>query len=166
MKAVVPLFRENIEWRRLTKEERGKKPWKYILLKDVFFEVETGVDRHYDCCGKDGKVWVVIVPHGIIMKKGYAWNGNTASPDSLFGICLLIPSLPHDGLFQFSGSLGFPRNVITLNWTNCLYFALADKRLAWAYYAGLAVGSWYVWCSPPKNGDHVVSKPLHFPEPT
>lgn len=166
MKAIRPAFQEGIEWRKLTAKERDGKPWKYVLLKDVFIEVETDLFRHFDCKGGDGRTWMVILPHGILMKKGYAWNGNTASPDKLFGKWLILESLPHDGLFQFSGADGFPRDIITLGWANRLYLALAPAWSGWAYYTGLTVGSWALWASPPKNGDHVQSHPLFMAEPT
>jgi hypothetical protein len=166
MKVIRPAFCEGVEWRKLTPEERDGKPWKYVLLKDVFIQVETGLTRHFNCCGENGVIWMMILPHGIRMMKGYAWNGNTASPDRLLGRWLLLESLPHDGLFQFSGAAGFPRDVITLNFANCLYFALAPPFSGWAYYSGLTLGSWALWGRPPKNGDYVESLPLFLPEPT
>jgi len=39
-----PQFREGTEWRRLTATERGAGPWKYVLLEDVFFELENRRD--------------------------------------------------------------------------------------------------------------------------
>lgn len=165
MKVIRPLFREGHEWRKLTAEERDGKPWKYVLLKDIFIEVETGLSRRFECRGKEGRIWMLLLPHGILMKSGYAWNGNTASPDKLFGRWLLLESLPHDGLFQFSGAMGFPRETITLGWSNRLYLALAPPWSGWAYYAGLSAGSWALWARPPQNGDYVESKPLHCLEP-
>ena len=166
MTVIPPKFREGIEWRKLTADERDGKPWKSVLLKDVFIEVETGVTRHYNCQNSERRVWMMILPHGILMMKGYAWNGNTSSPDRLFGRWLILQSLPHDGLFQFSGTIGFPREQITCNWANTLYLALAQVWIGWAYYAGLTAGSWALWGKPPKNGDHVESFPLFFPDPT
>lgn len=165
MKVTRPQFREGMEWRKLTKAERSGKPWKYILLKDLFIEVETGVKRHYDCSGRDGHVWMMILPHGILISAGYAWNGNTASPDKLFGQWLLLESVPHDALFQFSGCSGFPPHI-TLSFANGLYYELAPPATGWAYFAGLTIGSWALWGKPPKDGEYVTSYPLHLAEPT
>jgi hypothetical protein len=163
MTATLPPFREGIEWRKLTREERNGKPWKYVLLKDVFIEVETGLHDHYDCISGD-KTYMVLLPHGILMKKTYAWNGNTASPDKIGHQWLLLPSLPHDGLFQFSGALGFPRAVITLPWTNWLYLCMSPRWIGWAYYAGLVSGSWALW-GQRHEGEYVECHSLHQPEP-
>lgn len=164
MKVSPPAFCEGTEWRKLTPAERAGKKWKYILLKDVFIEVETGVRAHYECVSR-GTIYMVILPHGIVMKKGYAWNGNTASPDAVFRTSLLLPSLPHDGLFQFSGAEGFPAEV-TLRWTNCLYFSLSPHWIGWAYWTGLFVGSWTLWTRPPKEDERVFRRLLHAKEPT
>jgi hypothetical protein len=164
MKATRPLFREGIEWRRLLPSERVGVPWKYVLMRDVFIEVETGLDAHYDCLSGD-RVFMVLLPHGIVMKKGYAWNGNTASPD-MVKQGMLLPSLPHDGLFQFSGALGFPREVITLPWVNWLYLQMSPRWIGWAYYAGLVSGSWALWGIRPIGGETVACCPLHQSEPT
>ena len=154
MKATAPVFREGIEWRKLSKAERAGKPWKYTLLKDIFIEVETGVDSHYDCMGADGRVWMMILPHGILIRTAYSWNGNTASPDKLFGQWLILGSLPHDPLFQFSGCEGFP---LSLSFANRLYLALSPRWIGWAYYSGLNVGSWMLWGKPPKDEEYVTS---------
>ena len=179
MKVVRPSFREGIEWRKLTDEERRNtdgtlKPWKYILLRDVFIEVETGLKEHYDCYS-DETIYMALLPHGITMKKGYAWNGNTGAPERVrwfdflrwlwIWICMLLGSLPHDGLFQFSGAIGFPRSVITLSWANSLYYALSDKRVAWIYRTGLFIGSWALW-GQRHEGEYVECRPLNQPEPT
>ena len=171
MKATCQHFRECIEWRKLTLAERTRPDgtltkWKFILLRDVFIEVETGATRHYNCLGRNGVIWMKILPHGITVMKGYAWNGNTGAPETPFGISMLIGSLVHDGLFQFSGVLGFPRLLISRTWCNDLYYALSDKRIAWAYRIGLALGSWAFWGLDPEDGEHVESLPLHLTEPT
>lgn len=159
MKPTLPLFREGIEWRKLTKAERGGKPWKYVLLTDVLFEVETGLLDRFDCVSHDA-TYMVLSPNGITMKQGYAWNGNSFSPDSIFGVCLRLPSLPHDGLFQFSGAFGFPRIKITLPWANWLYLKTAHPFWGKAYYAGLVTGSWALWAREPQNGEYVECNPI------
>lgn len=166
MKVTRPQFREGVEWRKLTKAERGEDPWKYILLTNVFFKVDTGVTRRYLCTGEDGTVWATIFPHGIWIRRGYAWNGNTASPDKIFGVWLLRASVVHDVLFQFSGCSGFPSEAITLSFANLLYLKLSPRFIGWAYYSGLTVGSWALWGKPPKNKEYVISYPLHLAEPT
>lgn len=164
MKLTRPQFREGIEWRKLTAAEMVHGPWKYTLLKDLFIEVETGATRHYDCAGRDGRVWAMILPHGIWLSKGYAWNGNTASPDKMFGAWLLLASVFHDALFQFSGCSQFPE-VVTIGWSNRLYFALSPRWIGWAYWTGLTIGSWALWGKPPKDGEYVTSYPLQRKEP-
>ena len=159
MKATRPKFREGIEWRKLTKAERAGKLWKYLLLKDVFFKVKTGVTRKYLCCGADGIVWATILPDGIWVHRNYAWNGNTASPDKLFGVWLLVASVVHDVLFQFSGCSGFPESI-TLSFANLLYFHLSPGFAGWAYFSGLSIGSWALWGKPPKDKEYVISYPL------
>lgn len=163
MKVEIPTFREGNEWRRLSSIERGESPWKYVLLKDVFVGVETGLKCRYDCIS-NGVIYMTLLPHGIIMRKGYSWNGNTASPDRLCGQWMLVESLPHDGIFQFSGVKGFPSSVITLSWANWLYLKMSPKWIGWAYYAGLSVGSWAAW-GQQHEGDKVEIKPLPKPEP-
>jgi hypothetical protein len=165
MKVKLPEFRENEHWRRIPPSERNGKPWKYVLLQDVFLGVETGVDRRYEC-RSGGRLWMVILPYGIWIMEGYAWNGNSFSPDWILGVCLLFQSLPHDGLFQFSGAFGFPRAIITLRWVNWLYLKTAHPFWGKVYYAGLVSGSWAFWACPPKNGEYVESLPLPQPEPT
>lgn len=159
MKVTIPPFREGIEWRKLTDAEMVHGPWKYTLLKDLFIGVETDLKRHYDCMGADGRVWAMILPHGINISRGYSWNGNTASPDKLFGNWLLLESVPHDALFQFSGCTLFPP-AVTLGFANRLYLALAPRFSGWAYFTGLTIGSWLLWGKPPKCGEYVTSYPL------
>lgn len=152
-------FKENVEWRKLTPEERKGKPWKYVLLKDVFIQVKTGLQHRYNC-NSGGETYVCLLPDGIVMKRGYAWNGNSFSPDRILNQCLLFPSLPHDGLFQFSGAMGFPRNIITLRWANWLYLKCAHLFWGKIYYAGLVSGSWALWSRKPCDGDHVEREPI------
>jgi len=165
MNVKLPKFREGVEWRKLTKEERGDRPWKYKLLKNVFIEVDTGVRYHYDCCGGDGTAWMKILPHGITMLAGYAWNGNSFSPDKLFCRWRLLESLPHDGFFQFSGCMNFPRRDISLMWVNWLYYTMSAQPISRIYYAGLVAGSWALWCLPPKDGEYISIRPLFEEEP-
>ena len=161
-----PQFREGAEWRRLTATERGSGPWKYVLLRDVFFEVETGVTRHYDALDGQQRKWMMILPHGITVRRGYAWNGNTSAPDSICGVSTLLGSVPHDALFQFSGAPGYPRHHVTLWFANRLYYSLTPYAFGWLYLSGLTLASWALWGRKPKNGEHVASYPLHLPEPT
>jgi len=159
MKPKHPLFREGIEWRRLTKEERmgddGKlKPWKYVLLEDIYFPMLLPLRCRYDFVsgglvrGKAGAL-------GLTVMAGYAWNGCSFSPD-----WELLASLPHDLLYQFSGCWEFPATVLSRKFCDDLFYGLCTTRVGWAYRSGLWLGSWACWDSMPAEDDYVI---IHKP---
>jgi len=159
MKLKHPLFREGIEWCRLTDKERmgddGKlKIWKYILLTDVYFQVMLPIRSRYSFVS-GGQVWGKVTNAGITVMKGYAWNGCSFSPD-----WELLASLPHDLLYQFSGCDNYPETVIGRNFCDNLFYGLCVTKVGWAYRVGLGLGSWMCWDQIPANDDHIkVDKP-------
>ena len=147
-------FIEGVHWRWLTKDERKGTKWKATLLVDVLILRETGLKHDY-MCWQGGQVWMILKPEGVLMKRGYSWNFNTSAPD-LWG---KLASLPHDGLFQFSGCFYFPRAIIDRMWANNFYYSLCEKSVAWAYRFGLALGSWWCWGNQPLHGEFVEPLP-------
>lgn len=154
MKVLKPAFIEGIHWRRLTREERAGAPWKYILLVDMEFRLESPV------CGTPrilmdfvGRVWGIIRPLSLIVKRGYSWNGCSWSPD-----WELLSSLPHDLLYQFSGCLDFPE-LITRRWADDLFYALCHTPVGFLYLAGLRTGSRWWWGRRPIDGETIAFAP-------
>ena len=143
-------FIEGLHWRRLTKLERGKSPWKAVYLVDVFMPRLTGLKHPYRCW-QGGRLWGELRPDGILMKAGYAWNFNTFAPD----FAGKAASGGHDLLFQFSGCFYFPRMIIDRKWADDFYYHFCERWIAWAYRAGLFAGSWWAWGNQPLNGEFV-----------
>ena len=160
MKVVRPSFREGIEWRKLTAEERDGKRWKYVLLREIFIEVETGLTLHYDLYDATGRKWGMLLPHGIVICAAYSWDGCSASPD-----WELLASLPHDLLFQFCQVESFP-SAITNGWADCLFYALCVTWAAVLYFSGLRIGSWKAWNRKNVDGEFIKIIPLLQREPT
>lgn len=134
-----PLFVEGRQWRKLTASERDGKPWKYVLLQDVTFWFDGPIVRRRRYLYDETKTLRGIVdPMFIAVCCGYAWNGCSYSPD-----WLLLNSLPHDLLYQFSRLL-----ETTRRFADELFLSLGPMWLSWMYYAGLCVGSWTCWNRP------------------
>ena len=161
MKVVRPAFREGKEWRKLTPAERNGSRWKYILLRELFIEVETGLTLHYDLYDKAGRKWGMLLPHGIVICAEYAWDGCSKSPD-----WELLASVPHDLLFQFCQVAGFPLSVITNCWADCLFFALCVTWAAVLFFSGLRIGSWKAWNRKNIDDEFIKIHPLLQSEPT
>ncbi len=139
MRPDIPPFHEGIHWRRLTDDERNGREWKYVTLRPITVNFGQLICfGHYQLIA-DGEKWGFITPHNIEVAAGYAWNGSSFSPD-LKGV--MLASLVHDLLYQFSGVHHFP---FTRQWCDNLFFDLSTTPLAWAYRAGLFLGSWSCW---------------------
>lgn len=133
---------EGIHWRRLTKEERLKNnnyAWKAVLIRDVFYVTKCPVQTTYSLISR-GKEWGKILPDGILIRKGYAWDLCSVSPD------LEIPaSLPHDIIFQFSCALAYFAHRITVAWATQVFKQFASSLLKPVYVFFLKYGSWMYW---------------------
>jgi len=151
MIAKIPAFRENAEWRKLTSDERNGRPWKYKLLQDVSVRFkDTICFGAYYLYDGNGNHWGTISPREISVSAGYAWNGSSCSPD-LPGV--LLPSVVHDLLYQFSGVAAFP---FSRHFADSLFYGLSASRLAFAYRLGLLVGGWSCW-GQHEPGAHIVT---------
>lgn len=148
---VGPEFIEGIHWRKLTAMERNGRPWKYKLLQDITVRFERPICfGNYYLHDGNGDHWGTISPLFIMVSAGYAWNGSSCSPD-LPGV--LLPSVVHDLLYQFSGVNHFP---FSRTFADNLFFDLATTRLAFAYRLGLLVGGWACW-GQHETGLHIVT---------
>lgn len=148
-----PLFREGIEWRRLSKEERKGKPWKYVLLKDVFIPCLIPIRSRYEFIS-GGQIRGIVNSLGITVCEGYAWNGCSFSPD-----WELLASLPHDLLYQFSGCQGYPTTVLDRGFCDEMFFNLCVTRWGGLYFVGLSVGSWSCFGRTNKGDTVRIIKP-------
>ena len=150
MKLYRPTFIENIHWRKLTSQERNGRPWKYVLLKNFKVTFLAPLCRGvYYLFDGDGTCWGTITPQGITVHAGYAWNGSTASPDWK----VILASLVHDLLYQFSGVAAFP---LTRCQCDNIFFSLAESPLRILYRVGLLVGGWWCWGNSPP-GSHICT---------
>jgi hypothetical protein len=140
MNILRPWFQEGIHWRKLTANERNGRPWKYKTIRSITVRFERRI-----CFGRyclydgDGNLWGVIEPNSITVAAGYAWNGSSFSPD-LPGV--LLASLVHDLLYQFSGCEGFPFSRM---FCDDLFYALAESPFSPIYRLGLFIGGWACW---------------------
>jgi len=130
------------------------KPWKYVLLEDIYFPFALPIRSKYDFVS-GGQVRGKVTSLGIYVMAGYAWNGCSFSPD-----WELLASLPHDLLYQFSGCEGYPETVIGRKFCDDLFYGLCITKSGWAYRTGLWLGSWMCWDQIPATDDHIkIYKP-------
>lgn len=146
-----PQFIEGTHWRKLTADERNGRPWKYKLIQDitVWFDRPICFGSYYLHDG-NGDHWGTISPRFIMVSAGYAWNGSSCSPD-LRGV--LLASVVHDLLYQFSGVPLFP---FSRHFCDNLFFSLSSTPLAFAYRAGLFLGGWACW-GQHEPGTHIIT---------
>jgi hypothetical protein len=151
MKILRPWFQEGIHYAKIPRSERNGRPWKYKLLDDITvrFDFPICFGNYYLHDG-NGDHWGTISPRFIMVSKGYAWNGSSCSPD-LSGV--LLSSVVHDLLYQFSGVETFP---FSRNFADNLFFSLSTTPLAFAYRAGLFLGGWACW-GQHEPGTHIVT---------
>lgn len=136
-------FVETVHYRYLEGSEK-KNGLLAVTLKPICIPMRLPILHPYKCT-KNGKLWLRIDPGGLTISEGYAWNLNTAAPNK-WG---KFASLPHDALYQFSGCHFFPRHHITRSWCDDMYYHLCEPQMAWAYRAGLFLGSWACWARKP-----------------
>lgn len=139
-------FREGVHYRLLTAEERRGRKWKAEALADTFIPYKTPAKHTYVFVQR-GREWGRVTPQGILIRKGYQWNFCTCSPD--WEKCA---SLPHDLLYQFSGTLWFPPRI-TRKWADDMFEDLCVTRWRMWYRVGLMLGSWAAWGRKPKDGE-------------
>lgn len=146
-----PDFIEGSHWRKLTSVERNGRPWKYLLRQDLTVYLDRPICfGNYQLYDGNGDHWGTLSPRFIMVRPGYAWNGSSFSPD-LPGV--LLASLVHDLLYQFSGAECFP---FSRTFCDNLFFSLCTTRLAFAYRLGLLVGGWACW-GRKETGLHIVT---------
>ena len=140
MKLSSPQFTEGVQWRKLTAAERNGKPWKYELLHDITvrFSEDICMGRYHLYDG-DGNQWGIIKPTEITVRRFYQWNGSSCSPD-LKGV--LLASVVHDLLYQFSGTYPFP---LLRSFCDRVFYDLSTTKLRCLYLLGLTVGGWTCW---------------------
>jgi len=149
MRISKPAFREDVEW---VKIPRNGRPWKYrvksALGVKVSFDSPVCRGTYYLMDGDDN-CWGVITPRSIMACQGYAWNGSTCSPDA--GV--LLASLIHDILYQFSGCYNFP---FSRKFCDNLFYQLANSPLKPLYRLGLLVCGGAFW-EKTESGSHINS---------
>lgn len=122
---------------------------KGVYLRSVLHLFPTGVRNTYSL-RQGGREWGQITPSGVLVRKGYAWNYCTASPD-----WQKAASGPHDLLYQFAGCLWFP-SCIDRHKADDVFRKFSSGRSSWAFSLGLRLGSWACWGRKPEYGETVV----------
>lgn len=130
------------EYRRRTPDEPRFDDWKYTVTAGVvtIYFAKPICKTFLNLIDGDGNVWGCIRPHSISVYAPYSWDGSSKSPD-YDGV--MLASLIHDVLYQWSGCEGFPLS----RWTcDKIFYTLAQRpNLALffvpaCYWAGLIVG--------------------------
>lgn len=150
MNVTAPHLSEGTDFRVMAVAESGGI-YRFKLLKSAIFTFKEAIispPRRLSF-RTDGKEWLRIEPHRMIVARGYAWNGNSVkkgirvlgrdiwmgTPDFIHGT--LAASLIHDSLFQYSGLYQMP---LWLDDANDIYEACCRQNkfpLTPAYMAAL-----------------------------
>ena len=77
--------------------------WKYQLVDDVSIRSHVPIPNA-SFQDANGREWMRWDKGMIVIREGYAWNGNSFAVDTKRN---LLASLFHDALYQFSGCAGF-----------------------------------------------------------
>lgn len=158
MTITAPQFSEGRDFRRMAVAESGGT-YRFKLLKCAIFSFKDAILPIPQRLSfrTDGKEWLRVEPHRVIVGGGYAWNGNSCkrgvrilgrdvwlgTPD--FDPGTLAASLIHDALFQYSGLHQLP---FSLEEANDIYAACCHQkhfRLTFAYKAALDEFSAPLW---------------------
>jgi hypothetical protein len=131
MKITAPDLVEGIDFRRMAVSETGGK-YRFQTLRPLAYRFDSAVIRipTRRSFRTEGREWMRIEPHRMIISRDYAWNGNSwkkgyrffgrdwwiGTPDFIPGT--LAASLAHDSLFQYSGLSLMP---FTLDEANGFY---------------------------------------------
>ena len=155
------------------RESGGRLRFKLLTDVKIFYSdpLYEG-DHEISFLGADGKEYVRLTPHAKIIRKGYAWNGN--SPKRGFSLgpfdfwvgtpdftATRMGSLNHDSDFQFSKTEHFPLSWFEVNQHYLQILELGGFLLANRFYQALARFSLSVWDSPKDPG--LVSIPVKPP---
>ena len=130
-------FKEGVDYRKLTRKERGGKPWKYELVKDYrLSKVKLG-DKYI---GIDGYVFYNVHRKELVIYLPYRWNGSNVVPDTK---ACMRASATHDALCQLinEGKLSrkYRKNA------DQLYRDMMIEDGAWHWHAGLRYRCLRVW---------------------
>jgi hypothetical protein len=112
----LPDFVKGSHYREYTPREGGYR-YRYVTTEDIeIMFIHPLVYRGYkiDFKDLDGRIWMSIYPHKIVISKNYAWDGCT--PKRWWGIWWGVPdfketvlaSLIHDALLQFENTKHSP----------------------------------------------------------
>jgi hypothetical protein len=101
-------------------------PWRFVTSGDVRLRTNLPLpDASFR--DKDGREWMQWEKGWVLIRDGYAWNGNTLAPNTPRN---MLGSLVHDCLYQMSGVKGFPvsraeadRLMLDINRANKFTFA-------------------------------------------
>ncbi len=138
---------EGIHFLDVTGPDRNSRI-KGVFLCDVLYLCDTGVNQDY-VCKQGGREWGRITPRGVLVRKGYAWNYCTASPD-----WQKAASGVHDLLYQFAGCAWFP-SPITRKKADSIFSQFSIGWSAKLFWLGLSAFSWVCWASRPTAGEIV-----------
>jgi hypothetical protein len=145
----LPKFDIGVEYRELPPKD-GKYKYKFVTIKDIeIVFINSIIPKGYSISFLDcnGKVWMKMTSHTVIISKDYAWNG--CSPKKWWGIWwgtpdfedTIIASLVHDCLLQFSNTKHFPFSRIQCDniFKNILH--KNQFELEELFYIGVRIGS-------------------------
>lgn len=145
-----PILSEGTEFRRMAVAESGGV-YRFKLIRCAIFSFKDTILPVPQRLSfrTDGKEWLRVEPHRVIVARNYSWNGNSIKRGfRIFGRDVwlgtmdfdpgtLAASLIHDALFQYSGLHQMP---FDLEQANEIYAACCrqnDFRLTFAYKAAL-----------------------------
>lgn len=164
--ALVSPFVENVNWRQMRVSETGGR-YRFVTLTDTAYEYSKEITdgRIISFRDRHDHEWMQMTRHTQIIRKGYAWNGNTpktgvnlcgrdlwyGTPDFLPGHWVgtsLPSSLKHDIDFQCHLTEHFPFSLVDVNRH---YRVIAEQhgfRLRQVYGAALGAFSAGIWDRP------------------
>jgi hypothetical protein len=133
---ITPPFNPGIHWRRTR-----WGCWKFVLLHDTRLQAPCPIpDKSFR--DADGREWMRWEKGWIIIREGYAWNGNSFAPNTCRNI---FGSVIHDAFYQASGVKGFP---VSRAEADLLYLAILRSNrflLATLYYSAVTQFGGIFW---------------------
>ena len=131
-------FKEGVDYRKLSRKERGGKPYKYELKKD--YTHPSDIDIGSTNIRVIGYIYYSAWPWMLKICKGYRWNGSNVVRDTK---ACMRASATHDALCQLinEGKLSrkYRKNA------DQLYRDMMIEDGAWHWHAGLRYRCLRVW---------------------